>query len=71
VVQSREKLDRVDDSTFVLWDSYCSEVTLMCPVADVEVTTVNPTYDWKSVPPFFEFDCAACGEHHVMHLRRP
>jgi hypothetical protein len=24
----------------------------MCPVADVEVMTMNPRYDWKSVPPF-------------------
>ena len=60
----------MDDAPFYLPDSYRSEVTLMCPVADVEVTTVNPKYDWTSVPPFFEFDCSACGEHHVMHLQR-
>ena len=49
-------------------DSYRSEITLQCPVLDVEVTTVNPTWDQTSVPPSFEFDCPACGEHHVIHL---
>jgi hypothetical protein len=47
------------------------EVAVMCPVAGVEVTTVNPTWNSTSIPSFFEFDCAACGEHHVIHLRRP
>src|SRR5580693_8664060 len=25
----------------------------------------------ESVPAFFEFDCAACGEHHAVNLKRP
>ena len=35
------------------------------------LTTVNPTWHWTSVPPFFEFDCAACGEHQGQGRRRP
>jgi hypothetical protein len=65
----REMLGYVDEPVFVR-DAYRSEITLMCPVSDVEVTTVNPTWTHTSVPPFFEFDCAACGEHHVIHLGR-
>ena len=71
MVESGGMLGCVDDSPFVLRDSYRSEVTLMCPVAKGEVTTLNPKYDWKSVPPFFQFDCSACGEHDVVHLHRP
>jgi hypothetical protein len=69
LVWDREKLVCTDDSPF-LADSYRSEVTLMCRVADVELTTVNPKCDCTSVPSFFELDGAACGEHHVTDLGR-
>jgi hypothetical protein len=59
----------MDEPVFVP-NAYRSEITLICPVRNVEVTTVNPNWTHTSVPLFFEFDCAACGEHHVIHLGR-
>ena len=35
----------------------------MCPVAGVEVDHGESNLALDIRPPFFEFDCAACGEH--------
>jgi hypothetical protein len=70
-VKPRDKLICTDDSRIVLSDSYGSEVRVVCPVPEAELTTVNPTYNWKSFPPFLELHCANCGKHHVMHLHPP
>jgi len=50
-VKPRDKLICTDDSRIVLSDSYGSEVRVVCPVPEAELTTVNPTYNWKVLPP--------------------